>query len=303
MLQNVPYTASAIAFHSSQRSLRLCGEPSGKARKKRGCTVEGRESVQPGGGGNEDCGDQATCLAFPGVDFLAVLGTTSSTRLAPSPSTTPPATSRRHWTTPLSPDATATADRTAGSGRAAKASTARPKGAPQPMTANQTDPATGTRSTRPEAPAKAASDAPTGNPSQPRPTLPEGMGELDRRAIDTARVLAMDAVQKAGNGHPGTAMSVGPTAYLLFQKWLRHDPGDPDWVGRVVGRPVRAHAPLRRPRARHGRHHERHRAAQRDPHGPASPRPPILPGCRENEAMCSAERGGRSGAPGPFGAI
>jgi hypothetical protein len=100
------------------------------------------------------------------------------------------------------------------------------------MTANETDPDTGTRSTRPEAPAEAASDAPTGNPSQPRPTLPEGMGELDRRAIDTVRVLAMDAVQKAGNGHPGTAMSVGPTAYLLFQKWLRHDPGDPDWVGR-----------------------------------------------------------------------
>ena len=100
------------------------------------------------------------------------------------------------------------------------------------MTANETDPATGTRSTRPEAPAEAASDAPTGNPSQPRPTLPEGMGELDRRAIDTVRVLAMDAVQKAGNGHPGTAMSVGPTAYLLFQKWLRHDPGDPDWAGR-----------------------------------------------------------------------
>jgi transketolase len=46
------------------------------------------------------------------------------------------------------------------------------------------------------------------------------------------RVLAMDAVQKAGNGHPGTAMSMGPTAYLLFQKWLRHDPGDPRWAGR-----------------------------------------------------------------------
>ncbi|MEV0251846.1 transketolase [Nocardia sp. NPDC050712] len=58
------------------------------------------------------------------------------------------------------------------------------------------------------------------------------MGELDRRAIDTARVLAMDAVQQAGNGHPGTAMSMAPTAYLLFQKWLRHDPGDPNWVGR-----------------------------------------------------------------------
>ena len=72
---------------------------------------------------------------------------------------TPPATSRRHWTTPLSPDA-------------------------------------------------------TGNPSQPS-DLPEGMGELDRRAIDTVRALAIDAVQKAGNGHPGTGMSAGPAAYLL----------------------------------------------------------------------------------------
>src|SRR5690348_7065502 len=42
----------------------------------------------------------------------------------------------------------------------------------------------------------------------------------------------MDAVQKVGNGHPGTAMAMAPTAYLLFQKWLRHDPADPDWVGR-----------------------------------------------------------------------
>jgi transketolase len=89
-----------------------------------------------------------------------------------------------------------------------------------------------TRSTQPEAPAEAASDAPTGNPPQPQPTLPEGFGELDRRAIDTVRVLAMDAVQKVGNGHPGTAMSMGPTAYLLFQKWLRHDPTDPHWTGR-----------------------------------------------------------------------
>jgi transketolase len=89
-----------------------------------------------------------------------------------------------------------------------------------------------TQSTRSEAPAEAASDSPTGSPSQPRPTLPDGFGELDRRAIDTARVLAMDAVQKVGNGHPGTAMSMAPTAYLLFQKWLRHDPSDPNWVGR-----------------------------------------------------------------------
>ncbi|CCG04095.1 transketolase [Blastococcus saxobsidens] len=89
-----------------------------------------------------------------------------------------------------------------------------------------------TRSTGPEAPAEAATDAPTGNPAQPRPTLPEDFGDVDRRAIDTARVLAMDAVQKVGNGHPGTAMSMAPTAYLLFHKWLRHDPSDPNWVGR-----------------------------------------------------------------------
>ncbi|MCW2619989.1 MAG: tkt [Modestobacter sp.] len=90
----------------------------------------------------------------------------------------------------------------------------------------------GTKSTEPEAPAEAASDTPTGSPRQPSPTLPEGFGELDRRAIDTARILAMDAVQKVGNGHPGTAMSMAPTAYLLFQKWLKHDPSDPNWVAR-----------------------------------------------------------------------
>jgi transketolase len=56
--------------------------------------------------------------------------------------------------------------------------------------------------------------------------------DLDRRAVDTARVLAMDAVQKVGNGHPGTAMSLAPAAYLLFQKVMRHDPADPDWISR-----------------------------------------------------------------------
>ncbi|MBW8767811.1 MAG: hypothetical protein JF630_16885, partial [Geodermatophilales bacterium] len=64
-----------------------------------------------------------------------------------------------------------------------------------------------TRSTEPEVPAAAATDTPTGRPAQPHQTLPEGFGDLDRRAIDTVRVLAMDAVQKTGNGHPGTAMS------------------------------------------------------------------------------------------------
>ncbi|HET6627893.1 MAG TPA: transketolase [Nocardioidaceae bacterium] len=56
--------------------------------------------------------------------------------------------------------------------------------------------------------------------------------DLDRRAVDTARVLAMDAVQKVGNGHPGTAMSLAPVAYMLFQKLMRHNPADPDWAGR-----------------------------------------------------------------------
>ncbi|MFI0724597.1 transketolase [Streptomyces sp. NPDC021224] len=55
---------------------------------------------------------------------------------------------------------------------------------------------------------------------------------LDQRAVDTARVLAMDAVQKVGNGHPGTAMSLAPAVYLLFQKLIRHDPSDPGWAGR-----------------------------------------------------------------------
>jgi transketolase len=56
--------------------------------------------------------------------------------------------------------------------------------------------------------------------------------DLDRKAVDTVRVLAMDAVQKVGNGHPGTAMSLAPAAYLLFQKVMRHDPADPNWVAR-----------------------------------------------------------------------
>ncbi|MEU1129313.1 transketolase [Streptomyces sp. NPDC005900] len=55
---------------------------------------------------------------------------------------------------------------------------------------------------------------------------------LDRRAVDTARLLAADAVQKVGNGHPGTAMSLAPAAYTLFQKAMRHDPADPEWTGR-----------------------------------------------------------------------
>lgn len=54
----------------------------------------------------------------------------------------------------------------------------------------------------------------------------------DQRAVDTVRVLAADAVEKVGNGHPGTAMSLAPVAYLLFQKLMRHDPSDAEWLGR-----------------------------------------------------------------------
>jgi transketolase len=54
----------------------------------------------------------------------------------------------------------------------------------------------------------------------------------DGQVISYARALAMDAVQKVGNGHPGTAMSLAPVAYLLFQKHLIHDPNDPYWIGR-----------------------------------------------------------------------
>ncbi|MTA92583.1 MAG: transketolase, partial [Actinobacteria bacterium] len=55
---------------------------------------------------------------------------------------------------------------------------------------------------------------------------------LDSKAVDTARVLAADAVEKVGNGHPGTAISLAPVAYLLFNKVMRHDPSDDRWVGR-----------------------------------------------------------------------
>jgi len=56
--------------------------------------------------------------------------------------------------------------------------------------------------------------------------------DIDRKAVDTARILAADAVEKVGNGHPGTAMSLAPAAYLLYQRVMRHDPSDPHWIGR-----------------------------------------------------------------------
>jgi transketolase len=63
-------------------------------------------------------------------------------------------------------------------------------------------------------------------------TRPDWWTDLDERAVDTARLLAADAVQKVGNGHPGTPMSLAPLAYLLYQRVMRHDPTDPHWIGR-----------------------------------------------------------------------
>jgi transketolase-like protein len=57
---------------------------------------------------------------------------------------------------------------------------------------------------------------------------------LDIRAVDTARLLATDAVQKVGNGHLGTAMSLAPPAHLLFHDAMRHDPNDDQWLGREL---------------------------------------------------------------------
>ncbi len=65
-----------------------------------------------------------------------------------------------------------------------------------------------------------------------QPHHPGDWTDLDTAAVDTARVLAADAVQKVGNGHPGTAMSLAPLAYTLFQRVMRHDPSDTEWLGR-----------------------------------------------------------------------
>ena len=78
---------------------------------------------------------------------------------------------------------------------------------------------------------RASASAPTR--SVPAPIAKKaGWNTLDVRAVDTARLLAADAVQKVGNGHPGTAMSLAPVAYLLFQNVMRHDPSDSSWLGR-----------------------------------------------------------------------
>jgi len=65
-----------------------------------------------------------------------------------------------------------------------------------------------------------------------RANHPDDWTELDSAAVDTVRVLAADAVHKVGNGHPGTAMSLAPLAYTLFQRQMRHDPSDLHWLGR-----------------------------------------------------------------------
>ncbi len=80
-------------------------------------------------------------------------------------------------------------------------------------------------------------DGPAGTSSRstdlPRPVATEvGWSDLDVRAVDLGRVLAADAVQKCGSGHPGTAMSLSPVAYLLYQQVMKHDPSDPTWLGR-----------------------------------------------------------------------
>ncbi|MBH5303194.1 transketolase [Corynebacterium ulcerans] len=64
------------------------------------------------------------------------------------------------------------------------------------------------------------------------PHYPDDWSEVDTLAVDTARVLAADAVQKCGSGHPGTAMSLAPLAYTLYQRIMDHDPADTEWTGR-----------------------------------------------------------------------
>ena len=63
-------------------------------------------------------------------------------------------------------------------------------------------------------------------------TLAASEVELDRLAVDTVRVLAMDAIQKAGSDHPGTAMALAPAAYTLWTRFLKFDPAGPEWCDR-----------------------------------------------------------------------
>ena len=72
-----------------------------------------------------------------------------------------------------------------------------------------------------------------GGPAAPPPAPQEAPdSSLDQLCINTIRTLAMDAVQQADAGHPGTAMALAPLAYVLWQRHLRYNPANPDWVGR-----------------------------------------------------------------------
>ena len=148
-----------------------------------------------------------------------------------------------------------------------------------------------------------------------RPNHPDDWTELDSAAVDTVRVLAADAVQKVGNGHPGTAMSLAPLAYTLFQRQMRHDPSDTHWLGRdrfvLSARafqpdPVHPAVP-RRVRARAGRHRvaadlevqdtgasrvPAHHG-RRDHHRPAGPGPGL--GGRDGDGVALRARSVRSG--------
>src|SRR5437773_12417197 len=65
-----------------------------------------------------------------------------------------------------------------------------------------------------------------------QPTVAPPAPSLDQLSINTVRTLAMDAVQRADSGHPGTAMALAPLAYVLWQRHLRYNPANPDWFGR-----------------------------------------------------------------------
>ena len=135
-----------------------------------------------------------------------------------------------------------------------------------------------------------------------RASVPDDWTDLDRRAVDTVRVLAADAVQKVGNGHPGTAMSLAPLAYTLFQRVMRHDPDRPRLDRprpvRALGRALQPHAlhpalPLRlRPGARRPRG-----AAHLGQQDPRPPRAPAHPRCGDHHrpAGPGTGLGGRHG--------
>ena len=99
---------------------------------------------------------------------------------------------------------------------------------------------------------------------------------LTMRAINTIRFLAVDAVQKAKSGHPGTPMGLAPLSYLLWTKYLRYNPANPDWAGTRPVRPLlrpRLHAPLL-PAPPHGVRRDPRRPAEFPPMGEQDPRAP-----------------------------